>query len=310
MPTSEVTVFAPATVANLAVGFDVLGLAIDGPGDTVTARRVPGNGVRIGKIEGDGGVLPREAAANTAGVAAAATLLAAGVDVGVELDIVKGLPIGSGLGSSASSAAAAALAVNLLIGGPLRKAELVGPCMDAEAVVSGRHADNVAPALLGGLQLVRSTDPLALVRLPLPEGLTIAVVTPDFALSTRAARAALPASVSMQQMVRANAAIASFIHACHTGDLALLSASLVDEVVGPARAALIPGAESALHAALGAGALGASISGAGPSIFALCRSQRSAEEAAAAMRLAFAAAKLDSRKVISPADAPGARRID
>jgi len=303
-----VSAFAPATVANVGVGFDVLGLAIDGPGDTVTAYRSDTPGVRIRRVTG--GDLPLEAERNTAGVAAISTLRLAGVDVGVELELHKGLPIGSGLGSSSSSAAAAAFAVNLLLGSPLRKAQLIEPCMDAEEAVSGRHADNVAPSLLGGLILVRSTDPLDIVRLPIPEGLTVAVVTPDFVLTTKAARAALPASISLATMVRQTANIAGLVSACYTGDLDLLARCIPETVVTPVRAQLIPGGAAAIEAALEAGALGASVSGAGPSIFALCRSVASAQAAATAMQAAFTRAGLASTRVVSPADAPGARRVD
>lgn len=301
----EVKAFAPATVANLGPGFDVLGLALAAPGDTVTARFAPGGGVRIAAVRGDGGKLPTDAAKNSAGIAALATLAAAGSDAGVELELDKGLPIGSGLGSSAASAAAAAFAVNLLIGSPLRKMELIEPCLEAEAAVSGRHADNVAPALLGGLILVRSTTPLDVVRVPLPEGLTLAVVTPAMELATRAARAALPREVPLEQLVHNAAHLAAFVSACHAGDLALLARSMRDTVVTPARAKLIPGSLAAMDAALDAGALGSSISGAGPSLFALCRSPRAAEDAARAMADAFAAAGLASTAVISPADCPG-----
>jgi len=306
----EVTAFAPGSVSNLGPGFDILGLAVAGPGDTVTARRVPGSGVRIARVEGDGGRLPREAERNTAGVAAAATLRRAGVDAGVELVLRKGMPIGSGLGSSAASAAAAAYAVNLLLGSPLPVEALVEPCLEAEAAVSGRHADNVAPALLGGLVLVRSVDPVDVLRLPVPAGLTIAVVTPAFDLPTREARAALPKVVPLQAMVRNSANIAALVAACHTGDLALLRRAVVDDVVAPVRVALIPGCGAVIRAALDAGALGSTVSGAGPSVFALCDSEGIARAAAEAMRAAFReAGGLDSTAVVSPADAPGARRV-
>lgn len=303
----EATAFAPATVANLGPGFDVLGLALAAPGDTVTARLAPGRGVRIVAVHGDGGALSTDAARNTAGIAAASTLARAGVDAGVELELRKGLPLGSGLGSSAASAAAAAFAVNLLIGSPLKKLELIEPCMDAEEAVSGRHADNVAPALLGGLVLVRSIAPLDVVRVPVPEGLTMAVVTPAMELPTRQARAVLPREVPLAQLVHNAAHLAAFVSACHAGDLALLSRSLRDAVVTPARAPLIPGSQAALAAALDAGALGSSISGAGPSLFALCRSERAAHDAARAMTDAFARAGLGATTVLSPADCPGAR---
>lgn len=302
-----VRAFAPATVANLAAGFDVLGLALDAPGDTVHARLGGPGGVHIAEIRGDGGRLPREAAANTAGIAAIATLRRAGVEADVELIVEKGLPIGSGLGSSAASAAAAAVAVNALVGGPLRKRDLVEPCLDAEAAVSGRHADNVAPALLGGLVLVRSTDPVDLVRLPIPESLRVAVVTPRFELATRAAREALPATVPLHELVVASANLGGLVAACFSGDLSLLGRCITDRVVTPARAALIPGCEAVMQAALDTGALGSSISGAGPSVFALCRSEGGARRAAEAMQRAFSAAGLDSTAHVSPVDCPGAR---
>ncbi len=304
----QVTVRAPATVANLGPGFDVLGLAIRGPGDTVLARRSAEPGVRIAAIDGDQGRLPLETDRNTAGVAAQATLRQAGVEVGVTLEVTKGMPINSGLGSSAASAVAAAYAVNLLIGSPLRKLELIGPCVEAEAAVSGRHADNVAPALLGGLVLVRSVEPLEVVRLPVPAGLMIVVVTPEFELSTRKAREALPARVELASMVGNSANLASLISACYSGDLGLLGRCMNDHVVTPARAPLIPGGAETIEAALSAGALGGSISGSGPSIFALCHSELMGQQVAEAMQASFAMAGLDSTATISPADCPGVRR--
>lgn len=305
----SITVFAPATVANLGPGFDVLGLALRGRGDTVEARLWDGPGVRITAIEGDGGALPLDADRNTAGVAARETLLRAGVDVGVELVLRKGMPIGSGLGSSAASAAAAAFAVNQLIGAPLRRVDLVLPCVEAEALVAGRHADNVAPALLGGLILVRSIDPLDLVRLPVPEGLMMAVVTPAFELPTRQAREALPSSVPLSRLVGTSANLGALVSACYSNDLGLLGRCIVDDVATPARAALIPGARAAIDAALAAGALGSSISGAGPSIFALCHSVAIAQRAANAMCAAFAEAGLEATTLLSAADCPGVERV-
>lgn len=302
------TATAPATCANLATGFDVLGLALSGPGDTVSVRLTREPGVRIVHIEGDDGRLPREAHRNTAGIAALSTLRRAGVQTGLELWLYKGLPIGSGLGSSAASAAAAAYATNLALGSPLRRKDLVEPCLDAEEHVSGRHADNVAAALLGGLVLVRRVDPLDLVRLPVPEQVVITVVTPAFELETKAARAVLPTEVPLSAMVENSANLASLVAACFSSDLSLLGRSVTDEIITPARARLIPGCEQVIEAALATGALGSSISGAGPSVFALCRSERSAHEVTAAMQQAFANAGLDSTAIVSPADCPGARR--
>ena len=301
--------FAPATVANLGPGFDVIGLAIDGLGDTVTIRASNATGVHIGNITGDNGQLPTDPKKNTAAIAAAETLKAAGVEANIEIELHKGLPLCSGLGSSAASAAAAAYATNQFIGSPLRKVDLIGPCIEAEAAVSGRHADNVAPALLGGLVLVRSTDPPDLVRLPLPDGLTVVVVTPEHELPTKEARAVLPNTIALSTMVHATAQVAGLVSACYSGDLSLLSRSLEDNVVTPARIGLIPGGQEALAAALGAGALGASISGAGPSLFALCRSARSANATASAMQSEFEKKGIPATIQISPANCPGVRRI-
>ena len=305
----SVRAFAPATVANLGSGFDVLGLALMGAGDTVTARLVAGPGVRIASVSGDGGRLSTDAALNTAGIAATHTLRRAGMDAGIELEIAKGLPLGSGLGSSAASAAAAAWAVNVLLGSPLRRAELIAPCVEAEAAVSGRHADNVAPAMLGGLVLVRSVDPLDLVRLPVPDGLMLAVVTPKFELQTRKARQVLPRQVPLESLVHNTANLAALVSAFFSNDLTLLARCLPDAVVTPVRAQLIPGCLEVIEAALEAGALASSISGSGPSVFAFCRSGRGARDVGTAMSAAFAAAGLESSVVISPADCPGARRV-
>jgi homoserine kinase len=304
---SECKVFAPGTVANLGPGFDVLGLALERPGDTVVVRRTTEAGVRIASIAGDGGVLSRDPARNTAGIAAAETLRRAAASGGVELDLAKGMPMGSGLGSSAASAAAAAVGVNHVLGGPLTPEELVSCCVEAEAAVSGRHADNVAPAVLGGCVLVRSVDPLDVRRLPVPSGLHVVVVTPSFELPTRQAREALPKSVPMAKLVRNSANLSALIHALHTGDLELLGRALDDEIVTPARMPLIPGCEAVIRAARDAGALGSSISGAGPSVFALCAQATRAGEIADAMMRAFEIAGLTSTAVVSPADCPGAR---
>jgi homoserine kinase len=304
---TEARAFAPATLSNLGTGFDVIGLALSGCGDTVTARIVPDPGVRISSITGDNGRLPKDADANTAGIAARETLRRIGVSVGVELDIAKDLPIGSGLGSSAASAVAAAFAVNLAIGSPLRRADLIEPCLLAESAVSGRHCDNVAPALLGGLVLVHSLDPVEIVRLPVPEGLILALVTPDIEVLTRRAREVLPKMVPLAAMTRNSAALAAVVSACHSGDLALLARAIPDEIVTPARAPLIPGCQSVIEAALEAGALASSISGAGPTMFAVCRSVRTADAAIAAMVDAFARHGLRATGFTSPADCPGVR---
>jgi len=309
-----VSAFAPATVANLGPGFDVLGLAVSGMGDTVHARMIApvsptgAPQVTISRITGTD-QLPLEAEANTAGIAALSTLRAAHMPAHIELELHKGLPLCSGLGSSAASAVAAAFAVNRLMGSPLRKPDLLPPCLDAEEAVAGRHADNVAPALYGGLTLVRGVAPPDVIRLPIPDGLTLAIVTPQFSLSTRAARAALPQTVPLSTLVTCTAQIASLVSACYSGDMSLLARSFVDPVVTEARAALIPGAPEAMTAALNRGALGSSISGAGPSVFAVCRSNRGAQTAGQAMQTAFEAAGLTASVQVTPAQCPGVTLI-
>ncbi|HEX9107195.1 MAG TPA: homoserine kinase [Longimicrobiales bacterium] len=304
----EVRVFAPASLSNMGPGFDVLGLALTRPGDIVLARRVAAPGVRI--VRATGGV-PTDVERNTAGVAARETLRRAGMmDVGIELEVEKGMAIGTGLGSSAASAAAAAVAVNLLLGAPLRKQELVGPCVEAEASVAGRHGDNVSPSLLGGLCLVRSVDPADVIRIPVPEGMMVVVASPAFELSTKIARAALPDCVPLRSLVKSTANIAALVAACYAGDVALLARSLDEDIVVPVRAGLIPGATEVMAAAREAGALGSTISGAGPSIFALCHSEARAVVVGEAMKRAFLEhGGLESEIIISVADAPGARPL-
>ena len=303
----EIRIFAPATVANVGPGFDLLGLAVERPGDRVTVIRRDSPGVSISSISGDDGRLPLEPEKNTAGIAALEVLKRAGATDGVELQIEKRMPLGSGLGSSASSAAAAAVGTNMLLGEPLTGEQLVSCCVEAEAIVSGRHADNVAPAVLGGLILVRQVDPLKIVRLPIPEGLAVCVVTPEFELPTRQAREALPKEVPMAKSIENASNLATLIHALHSGDLELLRGALHDPIVTPARAPLIPGCLDVIAAATEAGALGSSISGAGPSVLALCPNLDATDAVAAAMVEAFRHAGLNASTVRSLADCPGAR---
>lgn len=306
-----VTATAPATAANVGPGYDVLGLALDVPGDIVTARRVAGGCVRIARIDGSD-VLPMEAERNSAGVAAMHTLARAGLaGEGVELVLRKRLPIGSGLGSSASSAAAAAVAVNALFASPLRRVDLIPPCVEAEAAVAGRHADNVAPALLGGLVLVHSIEPEVVVRrLPTPAGLLVVTVTPDVEVPTRMAREAVPASIALGERTRLAADIAGLVAACFTDDVDLFRRCIEDRVVVPARTALIPGGRQALEAGRNAGALAASISGAGPSLFAITHSRSVATTVCTAMIDAFADAGVAATGATSPMDCPGASIVE
>lgn len=300
----SVEVFAPATVANLGPGFDVLGLAVEGLGDRVIARRAPGP-LRITRVEG--ARLPTDVAANTAGIAACAALRRCGrspVDAGIQLELHKGMPAGSGLGSSAASAAAAVVAVVTLLEVDLPRAALLEACIDAEAVVSGRHADNVAPSLFGGLVLVRRLDPLDWIELPVPTGGHLVLAMPEFSLATRAARAALPTHVPLADALRNGADLASLVAAGFRNDLEAFGRSMSDAYATPVRLPMIPGGAAVLAAAQAAGALGAGISGSGPTLFALVDGDP--EAVAAAMRAAFADAGLQATTHVSPLAAPGA----
>lgn len=299
--------FAPASVGNVGVGFDILGLAVDALGDTVRATRRAAPGVAITAIGGVETELPREPERNTAGRAAQALLEEERVDWGVELEIVKGIPLGSGLGGSAASAVAAVVAVNALLERPREPAQLVGPALEGECVASGaRHADNVAPSLLGGLVLCLGPGSMRLERVPVPRGVRVVLAHPRMFLSTRAAREILRPEVPLALLVRQSANLAGFLAACYTDRAELLRFSLEDVVVEPQRARLIPGFVEARAAALAAGALGGSISGAGPSSFFLAL-EDDAERVRAAVVAALQSAGHGVDHWIVPLESPGAR---
>jgi len=311
MPVHDsVAVFAPATVANLGVGFDIVGMALNTPGDIVRAIYRQQPGAALETISGDGGRLPRDAGRNTACIAAQITLERLGASGGVSLRLEKGLPLASGLGSSAASAAAAAVAVNELFGAPLGLDDLLAACVEAEASVSGRHADNVAPALWGGIVLVMSAEGHAVYPLPIPDALVLALVTPDVAVPTAHARAVLPARVSMHDLVRQTALVAALVHALHSGDLTLLAQTVEqDPIVTPARAKLIPGFDRACAAAREAGALATLISGSGPTLCAVCDNPATAQAAAEAFAATYDALSIASRAFTARPSPQGARVI-
>jgi homoserine kinase len=282
-----VTAFAPATVSNVACGFDVLGFAMYEPGDEVTAAFAPGAGVRIADIVGDGGRLPREAAKNTASVAAQALLTLLGDTRGVTLTVRKGLPLSSGLGGSAASAVAAVVAVDGLLGARTPLETLMACAFEGERIGAGSaHADNIAPAVYGGFVLVRTVNPPDVVRLPVPAGLTAVVVHPDLEIETARARALLGTHVPLADAVRQWANLGALVDALHRADFDLLSRALEDTIAEPRRAPLVPGFAAIKQAAVAAGALGCSLSGSGPSLFALCRDSKTAPAVAAAMTAA------------------------
>jgi homoserine kinase len=303
---SRITVFAPATVANVASGFDVLGFALDSPGDAVTLSRVQGGGVKVIAVTGDGGKLPRDPQKNTAAVAISGFLARMGHPFGVEISLEKRMPLSSGLGSSAASAVAAAYAVNIMAGQPLSPRELLPFTMEAERAACGSaHADNVAPSLLGGFVLIRSYSPLDVVQLPVPAGLSCAVAHPHAEVRTEDARKILKKEIRLADATRQWGNLAALVAALYNGDLQLLGRSLQDVVAEPARSLLIPGFGAVKSAALDAGALGCSISGSGPSVFALCASAEISARVGDAMVAAFLAAGLASDLYISAVNTKG-----
>jgi homoserine kinase len=313
-PTRRSTAFAPATVANLACGFDVLGLALEEPGDKVSLELADEPGIVITGISGDGGRLSREPDENTASVAARKILERApgGSSLGIRLELRKGLPLASGLGSSAASAVAAALAARDLLRLPLGYPEVLAAALEGERVVAGAgHADNAAACLYGGLVLVRSTEPLDVVRLPIPPGLSVAVLRPHLEMSTRDSRVLLGDRVLLVDAVRQWANVGALVSGLHSGDLDLVSRSLVDFVAEPARAPRVPGFAEVKRAAIEAGALGSSLSGSGPSVFALCRDLESARAVSRRMAEAFAkAARIACDLHVSRVSPRGARLVD
>jgi len=299
------TAFAPASVGNTASGFDILGFCLAEPGDTVTARRTDEPSVIIEEISGMVEDLPLEAKKNTAGKAALSVLERARAEFGVVLRIQKGIALGSGMGGSAASAVAAAVAVNALLPKPLPQNVLYQAALDGEAMASGaRHGDNVGPALIGGIVL---TDKDAVYAMPIPDGVFAVVVHPPIVLHTREMRAAIPPTVPLQTVTSQTRNFGKLILGCLTNDDALISQGLHDVMIEPHRAPFIPKLDEVLSAARANGALGGSIAGAGPSIFAWVRGEAAANAVCRSMQLAFAMPNVDI--YISPLNIPGARLV-
>ena len=303
----SVSVFAPGSVGNVGPGLDILGLAVAGAGDTVRAEWSEGRGI----VVRDAGHpdLPTEPTRNTAAIAAQAVVRRAGIAGGIALHITKGLPLSGGQGGTADSAVAGAVAANLLCGAGLDRHALLECAMEAEASVAGRHADNLAPSLLGGLVLVRSVEPMDVVQLPLPASLRVVLVQPEQRLNTRDARAVLPADVSRDIALHQAAHVAAMVAGACLGDLQLLGRGLDDRIAEPARRRLLPGFEEAQRAARIAGALGGSISGAGPTAFALVEDDIIGARVLDAMQRAYAAAGMPTSGRVAEVDFQGAREL-
>ncbi len=309
-PRTVASAFAPASVGNVAIGFDILGFSVGAIGDRATVRRSDEPGVRIKAIRGVVADLPMEAAKNTAGRALQAMREALALPFGLELELDKGIPLASGLGGSAASAVAAVVAANALLVTPCSKLELLKFAMQGEAVASGSmHVDNIAPSLYGGLVLTVGIDQPRVKQIPVPASVRAVVVHPHMFLSTRQARAILKGSVAMKDFVWQTANLAGFISGCYTDDIDMLRESFEDVVIEPQRAALIPGFGEVRRAAVSAGALGCSISGAGPTLFAWCLASH-ALAVREAMVAEFSHHGLASDHWTTPIDSLGARVLD
>jgi len=303
----QATAFAPASVGNVAIGFDILGFAVDALGDRVTVSRRKERGVGITRVHGIAGDLPRDPQRNTAGQALLAMQQALNLDFGFSMEIEKGIPLGSGLGGSAASAVGAVVAANALLAEPCGKLELLKFAMQGEAVASGSlHVDNIAPSLFGGLVLTVGIDNPRVKQIPVPPEVRAVIVHPHMFLSTKQARAILKRTVDLSDFVWQTANLAGFISGCYTNDLDMIRASLEDVVIEPQRQALIPGFQEVRRAAIEAGALGCSISGAGPTTFAWAR-EATAPTVLAAMRAEFLLKSIEIDPWIVEIETAGAR---
>jgi homoserine kinase len=306
---TKVTAFAPASVANVAIGFDILGFSVDALGDRVTLKRVAEPKVTVRAIRGVVQDLPMEAEKNTAGRALQALIQSRRLPFGFEMEIDKGIPLASGLGGSAASAVAAVVAANALLPEPMTRIELLVAAMEGEAVASGsRHADNISPSLFGGLVLTVGIDHPRVKQIPVPERIHAVIVHPHLQVSTKQARAILSRTVNLSDFVWQTANLAGFISGCYTNDLDLIKASLEDVVIEKQRQVLIPGFSDVRAAALERGALGCSISGAGPTLFALCL-ETDAVAVRDGMVREFAARNIETDHWIVPVQSGGAHVV-
>lgn len=300
----SIKIFSPATIANVSCGFDVLGLCLDNVGDEMTIAKTEVPGITIKEIIGAN--LPLAAEKNVAGVAALALLEHLQPGHGFEISIDKRIKAGSGIGSSAASAAGAVFAINYLLGSPLSAKELVPFAMQGEKLASGSaHADNVAPALLGGFTLIRSYEPLDIIKIDAPEELYATVIHPQIELRTMDARSILKNNIPLKKAIVQCGNLAGLISGLYTKDYELIGRSLHDELVEPVRYILIPKFNDIKAAAMQAGALGGGISGSGPSVFALSRGEGTARKAAQAMAEALNGTSIPYELHVSPINPTG-----
>lgn len=300
----EIRIFAPATVANLSCGFDVLGCCMDTVGDEMRIIKNTHNKVRITKIVGQ--ELPMDPLQNVAGVAVLAMLEALQEKQGFDIEITKNIKVGSGIGSSAASAAGAVFAVNQLLGTPFTSMQLINFAIEGERLASGNaHADNVAPALLGGFSLVRSYDPLEVLSLPSPAELKMVVLHPLIEIKTKDARAVIKESVSLKKAIGQWGNLGAFVSALYNNDYDLMGRCIKDDIVEPSRAILIPYFEDVRKEAMNNGALGYGISGSGPSVFAMCRGEEQALKVQSALQTFYEKKGIDFDLHLSGINAEG-----
>lgn len=306
-----VKVFAPASVSNVSCGFDVIGFALDYPGDYVTVRRSETPGIRITKVTGEKGVLPMSIDKNTAGVAVQKLIEHVNSNVGIEIEIHKDMPLGSGLGSSAASSVGAVVAINRLLNSPCSKEELLGFAAEGERVACGTpHLDNVAPSLYGGLVFIRSENPPDVFELDCPKPLYATVTHPHIEIKTEDARNILRREIPLRKAVTQWGNVGGLVAGFLKGDYELISRSLNDVIIEPIRSVLIPGFDEIKQAALDAGALGSGISGSGPSIFALSRDEDTASAVGNAMQQACDHIGLGNEVYISSINKEGPKILE
>ena len=305
----KIKVSAPATVANVCCGFDILGFSVDAPCDEVILT-LTGKEVVMKSIIGDGGRLPLECNKNTASVAVQSYLNAINESAGVEIELIKNLPLGSGMGSSAASAVAALVGINALFGERLTRQQLIPHAMEAERIACGAaHADNVAPSLLGGFVLVRGYHPLDVVRVPLTATLYCTLVHPHLELKTEDSRRVLKPTISLKDAITQNGNTAGLMVGLMSSDYDLISRSLHDVIAEPIRSVFIPGFEKIRTEVKQQGALGCGISGSGPTLFALSRDKQTAERVGKMMEIHFLSADLKSESYVSEINLQGAKII-
>ena len=306
----SIKVFAPATVSNVCCGFDVLGFAMEDPGDEVKLTLTASHEIKITAIIPDTIKLPTEVEKNTAGVAVKSFLSAIGSKQGVEIELTKNLPLGSGMGSSGASAAAALYGMNHLMGSPLTLAELIPHAMEAERIACGSaHADNVAPSILGGFVLIREYEPLDVIQIPFNAKLWCVLVHPHIELRTEDSRKVLKPVIKLTDAITQTGNIAALMIGLMKPDSKVISRSLKDVIAEPLRAGFIPGFDEIKKSSLHLGALGSGISGSGPSVFALCETQETAKAVGDEIQKIFDKNKIQSEAFVSLISSTGARII-